>query len=252
MKYDGHTMDMSIMPTGCMKWMFHRGIPFSVNGNFEAGNVASICGQYTSAANVTTYEHTDLIFVFFHPYAMKVITGIPCDIFATANIDMDDLGIPDFKVLKKMVLDAEDDDKAINIIEDFITRRLSENSDTNIVKRMMAACNEMEQHPSTSIDTLAERACLGERQFRRVFEEYVGMAPKMMIRTKRCLQACRAIQSLDITDFKDIVYGLGFTDHSHMNKEFKSFAGMSPTEYLEHIRQIKQEHFLKGYRAYHK
>ena len=99
---------------------------------------------------------------------------------------------------------------------------------------------------------LADRACLGERQLRRFFEEYVGMSPKMMIRTKRCLQACRSIQSLQITDFKDIVYRLGFTDHSHLNKEFKAFAGMSPSEYMEHIRHIQQENFLRGYRAYHK
>lgn len=252
MKYDGHTLDMSIMPTGCMKWMFHRGTPFAVNGNFDAGNVASVCGQYTSAANVTTYEHTDLIFVFFHPYAMKIITGMPCNMFTTANIDMDDLGIPDFKALKRAVLESEDNDNAITIIEEFITKRLAENTDINMIKRLMAVCSEMERHPSSSVDSLADRACLGERQFRRVFEEYVGMSPKMMIRTKRCLQACRAIQSLEINDFKDIVYSLGFTDHSHLNKEFRTFAGMSPTDYLEHIKRIKQENFLKGYRAYHK
>ena len=252
MRFDGHPIEMTIMPTGCMKWMFHREKPFAVNGIYEASNVASVCGQYHAAANVSTFEHADLLFVFFHPYALKIIMGMPCNMFSSTNVDMDDLGIPEFKLLKRMVLDAKTDDGAIAIIENFITQRLALNNDFETIKRMMAVCSEIEHHPSSSIDMLADRACLGERQFRRFFEEYVGMTPKMMIRTRRCLQACRSIQSLQITDFKDIVYRLGFTDHSHLNKEFKAFAGMSPSEYMEHIRHIQQENFLRGYRAYHK
>ena len=48
-----------------------------------------------------------------------------------------------------------------------------------------------------------------------------------------------------------IVDDLGFTDHSHFNKEFRQFAGMSPTEYLAHLREIKRTDFIRGYRAYH-
>lgn len=252
MRFDGHPMEMSIMPTGCMKWMFHRGTPFAVNGIVDSSNVASVCGQYHSAANVSTFEHTDLIFVFFHPYALKTIMGMPCSMFAGANVDMDDLGIPEFKLLKNMVLDADTDDRAIAIIEDFITQRLARSNDLLTIKRMMSVCEEIDHHPNSSVDMLADKACLGERQFRRFFEENVGISPKLMIRTKRCLQACRTIQSLQITDFKDIVNRLGFTDHSHLNKEFKAFAGMSPSQYQQHIRHIQQENFLRGYRAYHK
>ena len=59
------------------------------------------------------------------------------------------------------------------------------------------------------------------------------------------------MQQMEGTEFADIISQLGFTDHSHLYKEFKLFAGLSPTDYLSHLQQIRSEHLLAGYRAYH-
>lgn len=44
---------------------------------------------------------------------------------------------------------------------------------------------------------------------------------------------------------------MGYTDHSHFNKDFREFAGMSPTEYLQHVRRLNDDKVLEGYRTYH-
>ena len=98
---------------------------------------------------------------------------------------------------------------------------------------------------------LADMACLSERQLRRVFEDHVGMSPKRMLKVTRFLRAARSIQNLRGHDFTDIVYGMGYTDHSHFNKDFREFAGMSPTEYLQHVRRLEEDRVLEGYRTYH-
>ena len=252
MRASGNSMDMNIMPMGSMKWIFHRGTPLTINGLIDESNVASICGQYTSAAHVRMHGQTNLIFVFFRPYAMRMITGIPCHLFENDNVPMDSLERPEFKILKEMVLNAPDDDSAIAIIEDFILTQLSRSQDLGYLKRMMTVCSEIDQHIDSPINMLADVACLSERQLRRVFLDYIGLAPKQMVRTRRCLLASRAILNMEGEDLTQLIYQLGFTDHSHLNKEFRTFAGMSPTDYLEHIKRIKQENFLKGYRAYHK
>ena len=118
MRASGNSMDMNIMPMGSMKWIFHRGTPLTINGLVDESNVASICGQYTSAAHVRMHGQTNLIFVFFRPYAMRMITGIPCQLFKNDNVPMASLERPEFKILKEMVLNAPDDDSAIAIIED--------------------------------------------------------------------------------------------------------------------------------------
>lgn len=252
MQADGNAMELNIMPVGCMKWMFHRGRPFTVNGIFDAGNYASVCGQYDMAAHVGMQGHTDLIFVFFRPYAMKMVTGIPCDKLNNANIDMDDLELPEFHRLKQMVADTTDNASAIRIIEDFIAGRLARQDDSGYLKQFEAIYHAMELRPDLSLASMAETACMSERQLRRVFMEHIGLAPKHMMRIYRCLAASRAIQQMDSRDFTDIVYRLGFTDHSHLYKEFKMVAGMSPTDYLGHVESLKSHNLIRGYRTYHK
>lgn len=242
-------MELKIMPMGCMKWMFHRGIPFAINGVFNRS--ASICGQYASAACVGMHGHTDLLFVFFQPYAMKMITGIPSEHFNESSVGMDELEMPEFHELKQQVLEAADNQTAIRCIEQFILHQLHRRDDVTYLKQFITLAQAVELHPDLSLSGLADSACLSERQLRRVFSEYIGLSPKQMLRIRRCLTASRMMQQVEVTDLADIIYQLGFTDHSHLYKEFKLFAGLSPTDYLGHLQQIRSEHLLAGYRAYH-
>lgn len=251
MQADNHTMELNIMPTGCTKWMFHRGLPFSVEGQIDSSNTASICGQYTTAAHVGMHGHADLLFVFFQPYAMKMITGIPACLFNEANVNMDDLEMPGFKELKRMVLEAPTNELAIRHVERFIIRQLAFRNDSIYLKPFLALMESVEHGLDLSVPALADVACMSERQLRRVFAEYVGLSPKQMLCIRRCFAASRAIQQMEQGDFTPIIYQLGFTDHSHLYKEFKLYAGMSPSDYLIHLQQIRNEHLMAGYRAYH-
>ena len=244
-----YRMELSIMPMGCMKWMFHRGVPFSINGVID--HQASVCGQYSSSAHVGMHGHTDLLFVFFQPYAMKMITGIPSHLFTEASIDLDDLEQPEFKVLKQRVLESCDNQQAIACIEQFILRQLGMKDDVAYLKQFLSLNQQMQLHPDLTLSALADSACLSERQLRRVFADYVGLSPKQMLRIRRCFAASRMIQQMEEEEFTEVIHQLGFTDHSHLYKEFKLFASMSPTDYFNHLQQIRREHLLVGYRAYH-
>ena len=252
MRADAFPHEMSVMPRGCAKWIFHRLEPFTVNGAEERGHIATVCGQYHTAARISASHPISLIFVVFQPYAMKMVMGgMPCSLFYANNVDMDSLGMAEFKDLKRRVTEATDDDGAIALIEDFVVRQLSRSPDSAHLPRLQHVSRAIEEHPMLSPAELADMACLSERQFRRVFEDHVGMSPKRMLKVTRFLRAARSIQNLRGHDFTDIVYGMGYTDHSHFNKDFREFAGMSPTEYLQHVRRLNDDKVLEGYRTYH-
>ena len=252
MRADAFPHEMSVMPRGCAKWIFHRLEPFTVNGVEEREHIATVCGQYHTAARISSAHPISLIFVVFQPYAMKMVMGgMPCSLFYASNVDMDSLGMAEFKDLKRRVTEATDDDGAIALIEDFVVRQLSRSPDSALLPRLQHVSRAIEEHPMLSPAELADMACLSERQFRRVFEDHVGMSPKRMLKVTRFLRAARSIQNLRGHDFTDIVYGMGYTDHSHFNKDFREFAGMSPTEYLQHVRRLNDDKVLEGYRTYH-
>ena len=234
MRADAFPHEMSVMPRGCAKWIFHRLEPFTVNGVEERGNIATVCGQYHTAARISASHPISLIFVVFQPYAMKMVMGgMPCSLFYANNVDMDSLGMAEFKDLKRRVTEA------------------TRSPDSAHLPRLQHVSRAIEEHPMLSPAELADMACLSERQFRRVFEDHVGMSPKRMLKVTRFLRAARSIQNLRGHDFTDIVYGMGYTDHSHFNKDFREFAGMSPTEYLQHVRRLEEDRVLEGYRTYH-
>lgn len=252
MRADRNSIAMNILPTGCTKWMFHWAKPFCINGFQDINNRASLCGQYQTAAQVVMQGEADLLFVFFRPYAMKMITGIPCDLFANSNIALDDLGIPEFKWLKQQILETTNQLTAIRLIEEFIIRQLTRRSDDVHLKQFMEVCHTIELYPNASLSYLAEKACLSERQLRRLFLNYIGMPPKHLMRIQRCLVASQSILQTSERDFSSLIYQLGFTDHSHFYKEFKLFAGMSPSNFLDHISNIRGNDLIRGYQAYHK
>lgn len=251
MKTEGWTMEMNIMPKGCMKWMFHRQHPLIVNGIVNTSMVGTVCGCYNSATHVRSDGATYLLFVFFKPYAMKMVMGMPCKHFFDSNIDMDDLENPGFKVLKRQVLESASDSLAIDYIEKFILRQLECYYDEYSVRRIFSVCDEMERRPFLDVKHLADLACLGERQFRRIYLENVGITPKRMLCIYRFIKATQMLQHSLSRDFSSIIVQLGYTDHSHFNKDFRKIAGMSPSEYLTHIELLRQNLVLDGYQSYH-
>ncbi|MDD6472803.1 MAG: hypothetical protein PUF62_07205 [Bacteroidales bacterium] len=70
-------MSQLIMPTGFPRWIFHRKTPLEVNGTTDAGLQASVVGLYEKAIHVSALEDVEMITVFFYPYAIPIIMGIP-------------------------------------------------------------------------------------------------------------------------------------------------------------------------------
>ena len=87
-------------------------------------------------------------------------------------------------------------------------------------------------YPQTDVYTLVKDACLGYRQFKRIFTEYVGMNPKEYYRVIRFQRILYMLQGNPEMEFTDLSYLCGFYDLSHLVKDFREFSGCSPTQYL--------------------
>ena len=98
--------------------------------------------------------------------------------------------------------------------------------------QVLATIRQIINQPQIDVNTLAESACLGYRQFKRVFSNYVGMSPKEYYRVVRFQRALYLLQNHPGMEFVDLAYSCGFYDPSHLVKDFKEFTGCSPTQYL--------------------
>ena len=100
------------------------------------------------------------------------------------------------------------------------------------LKRISAVLHQINEQAKTNISELSETACLSSKQFNRIFLDYVGATPKEFLRIVRMQRALFKVQRNPSISFAQLAYECGFSDQSHMIKEFKLFSGYTPTEYL--------------------
>ena len=79
----------------------------------------------------------------------------------------------------------------------------------------------------------SQTACLGYKQFKRIFAEYVGLNPKDFIQITRFRKTFNILQSTPQISISKVAYDCGYYDKSHLIKEFKMFTGYTPTQLLD-------------------
>ena len=172
-----------------------------------------------------------MITVVFQPYAAKALLHIPVHLFHGKDVAMDEVEDVELSDLAKQVTDTSDNIVCIRLIEQFFLRRLYAFSEYNL-KRMSAVFKEINLQPQINIPQLSEAACLSSKQFGRVFADYVGTTPKEYLRIVRMQRALFLLQQDATLPFVQVAYECGYSDQSHMIKEFKLFSGYTPAEYL--------------------
>jgi len=82
-----------------------------------------------------------------------------------------------------------------------------------------------------SLEDWASMACLSLRQFERNFIIRVGISPKLFIRIVRFEYAMKVKKDYTDKNWSVIALECGYTDSSHLLKEFKEFAEFPPSRF---------------------
>lgn len=106
----------------------------------------------------------------------------------------------------------------------------------------------LSSEPSPPVSSLMDRSTQSSRQVLRRVNKLYGMPPKYLARKYRALRAARAYAEHNAEELNELVDA--FYDQSHMIREVKFFAGVTPTQLRvgegETARLIDQRADLKG------
>lgn len=89
---------------------------------------------------------------------------------------------------------------------------------------------------NVEVGRLADNTSVGSRQLERIFNEYTGASPKQLATMIRCQYLWRDILCGPNFDVQDAVFRYGYTDQSHLLREFKRYHAMSIPEAREYAR----------------
>ncbi len=222
-------ISVQTIPSGCTHLVFHRGN----NMYYECGNKQPACflrGQFSLSGNILSTGNMNMIAVIFKPLGFRPFFSFHAKLLYNKYIDIEDIENKGFRELSSRIKNEENTKTCISYIEQFFISRLKE-EDYN-TKRIKDATQIITNNEPVNVEQLANSACLGYRQFKRVFEEYVGISPKEYYRVIRFQRALYFLQINPQIKLTQLAYECGYYDSSHFVKDFKSFSGYSPVEYL--------------------
>lgn len=143
-----------------------------------------------------------------------------------------DVGLLQLDSIFKQGNDAKE---IAQLIDAFFLGHLPHQEDINYarLRKVIAACDEAKGNITAA--EMASVACLGERQFLRVFKTYVGIPPKQFIRLRRFHRTIQQMQQIARTgkpiDLMSIALTHGYYDLSHMALEFQQMGCVSPSHF---------------------
>jgi AraC-like DNA-binding protein len=165
------------------------------------------------------------------PPAARVLLGVPLNELTNRIVALEDVLGRDVTQLLERLHDAPTWGRRFDLIERELARRLSETPPppAAIAEAWRRLCGT---HGQAEIGELARDLGYSRRRLSGRFKEEFGLSPKAFARVLRFERATDRLARDDGTRFAEIAQQCGYYDQAHMNRDFREFAGISPSDYI--------------------
>ncbi len=217
-------------PIGCPQIVFHKKTPLYIPELDKSQSQFTISGQVNFPAHIQSDGSLEMIVAVFYPHTVGMFIDTPPSAFYNLAISGYDIENRQLNEVAQRIFDCENAKDCIDIMEGFLLSKIDVSLNTC---RIGASVNRLLRAPSTSINALADRACLSKRQYERVFRETVGMNPKeysCIVRFQKALWQMQRGES----NYAGIAAECGYSDQSHFIRNFKELSGYTPEALIKH------------------
>jgi AraC-like DNA-binding protein len=162
------------------------------------------------------------------PEAASRLIGSSLQDLTDSSVAMRDLfGAGPVSVLEEQLAEAQSSRERVQHVEAFLLPRLRANE---LDPAMQHAVRSLRNNPTLSGRVLAAQLDISERHLSRRFRSIFGISPKQFARIARIGKIVRA--RWNGGTWADIAHSMGFFDQAHMINDFKSMAGVTPTQFF--------------------
>lgn len=224
-----------VLPDGCIEMYFILGEDvkrFTSETNFIIQPRAMVYGQITEPYFVQPTGAVNTFAVRFYPYSFAHFVSTPILELADKETTLSDLfGEAVAQSLETKIIEAANTKARIEIIEQFLLDRLHQPSVIDqIVKSTVEVLTQTKGN--ASINTILKGDLSKRRNLERNFAKQVGISPKQLGRIIRLQTALKLLLNKTDENLTQIAYESDYYDQAHFIKDFKSFTGTNPREYL--------------------
>lgn len=200
---------------------------FFEDGHSDPAWPINILGPTSSRVRGAGKGPVELIGAGLLPPAWVKLVGSAAESLVDRAVDARSIFGDRATALRNAIAAESDIDRRFALLADFIDEATAMDDDasywfTRIVDEWLIAASDPQ------VDVLVDRCDLSMRQIERLCKRYYGLPPKTLARKYRALRAAAALARGD--DLDEVGLGDSFYDQSHLIREIKRFAGLTPQQ----------------------
>lgn len=203
----------------------------TVNMTFTTGGRARVVGVVRDVFSETIEGRGRVVGVGFRPGGFRPFLGGPVSAITDRFTPVEEIFGPGAHAVADEIIAAPGADEAVTLLEGFLRSRRPDRADP-MVAEVTAIMDRIAADPGLlRVDELAEALGTGTRRLQRIFAEYVGVAPKWVIRRYRMQEAADRAGAGTGVDWAALAAELGYADQAHFTRDFSGVIGISPAQY---------------------
>lgn len=238
-----------ILPDGCFELILNFGAPFREHkeaGRSELQPSRFVVGQMTRPALISPTGPVQLLGIRFAPGGALPFFPIPPGELTNRIAPLEDVAVALDRELSAHVYESRELAETIRIVESLLIRRMNAKEERGASLRK-AISEIVRSGGQTSVDRLAKDLGVSGRQLERRFMGEVGLGPKLLCRILRFQQVFRAVERAD-KNWARVAADCGYHDQAHLIRDFRQFAGQTPSVLFEHFTPFA-EYFTRKRRT---
>ena len=190
-----------------------------------------VMGAHTLPVPYQLGSPARFVYIRFHPFGFNSLLGLHGSELIDKVVDVADFHRESYNsLLRRLRAETTEADRISRVMEWLEQRALKAHVPHDTV---LHACSLIQR--TSGLKPIGELCGSYNtyKQLQRKFEHHVGLNAKLYARMVRFEAMMEAIRQQPQVDWFDLIARFNFHDQSHLIKEFKQFAGETPTSFLE-------------------
>ncbi|MCB0637056.1 MAG: AraC family transcriptional regulator, partial [Lewinella sp.] len=186
--------------------------------------------------------------VKFRPGQFSAFFGWPQDLFFDQTIPLADTDIgADFQLLHESLNEQPSAQAMGQVLDRFLLDHLPQRPAFRPLMNWVLEQLLQDAGP-TQLQQLWPRVKVTERHLRRLFRESTGLSRRQFVRILRFYRAFSLLLSGQYTSQAQLALDAGYFDQAHFVRDFRTYAGQTPTAFLTRHQELAVHLGWEGWR----
>lgn len=191
---------------------------------------STVAGVHTAKFSRRLEGRSHAFGIKFTPGGFRAFLNAPVSSLADRTVPIREVFGSGIETLEAILTTSENEEVSIAAANAFFSAHVppadaSATLASELVNRILS------EPDIRTVDDLSARSSMGKRSLQRLFNEYVGVSPKWVIRRYRLHELLERVHSGAEPDYAQLALELGYYDQAHLINDFRSIVGYSPGLY---------------------